>query len=132
MSLVAKNPLHNLAGLCYNHIKMKKAAATRGTTTPAQDELDQRLAVFAARTRFIGTALNMGWQLALTVIVPVFIGSKLDDHFDSSPLWTLAALAVAVIGAVMVVASAIKRVSQTNDVRLRPNVKPKLTPERKK
>lgn len=66
----------------------------------------------AARKSFIATAMNMGWQLAITVIVPVIIGVKLDDHFHTAPSYTLAALILAAGGAVWVVMSTLKQVSR--------------------
>ncbi len=90
---------------------MKKAAARRETTTVAQDDIERSLLAFAARRQFVGTSVNMGWQLALTVLVPVFIGIKLDGHFHSSPSYTLAALMVAATGAVIVVAHTVRQVN---------------------
>lgn len=76
----------------------------RKSTTPvAQDELDRSLAVFAARKDFVAGAVNMGWQLALTVLLPVIIGVKLDDRFHTAPSYTLAALMLAALGASLVV-----------------------------
>jgi F0F1-type ATP synthase assembly protein I len=92
---------------------MGKALVQRKPTAPvAQNELDRSLAVFAARKDFVSTALNMGWQMAITIIVPVFVGVRLDERFDSSPSYTLAALFIAIIMAVMVVARTIKQVNE--------------------
>ena len=95
---------------------MTKSAATRETTTiPPGDELDQYLATMSARRQFMGAAGNMGWQLALTVLVPVFVGVKLDSHFHASPSYTLAALFIAAGAASLVVWKTIKRVSKQTD-----------------
>ena len=50
------------------------------------------------RTVFMSMALNMSWQLALVVIVPILGGHVLDGHYHKEPLLTLAGLAVAAIG----------------------------------
>lgn len=67
---------------------------------------------------FIMMALSMSWQLAIVVIVPLVGGYKLDQHFDSSPLYTLAGLALALGGSIMVlyrvVAEANRRVNYKN------------------
>lgn len=76
----------------------------------AQAEIDKSLAAFAARKAFVSTAANMGWQLAFTVLLPLIIGVKLDERFDSAPSYTLAALILAIGFAVMVVARTIKQV----------------------
>ncbi len=70
------------------------------------------MAVMAARKDFINGALNMGWQLAFTILVPVFIGAKLDDRFDSSPSYTLSALFIAIGLAGAVVAKTLKQVTK--------------------
>lgn len=90
---------------------MSKTVVQRKKPAPvAKNEIDRSLAIFAARKDFVVTTVNMGWQLAITVLVPVFIGVKLDDYFDSQPSYTLAALFIAIGMAVMVVARTIKQV----------------------
>lgn len=83
---------------------MVATSVQRKTNPPvAQDELDRSLEIFAARKDFVAGAVNMGWQLALTVLVPVVIGVKLDDRFHTAPSYTLAALMLAACGASLVV-----------------------------
>lgn len=82
--------------------------------TPSSDQIDQYLAGIAAKRSFMSASLNMGWQLALTVLLPVFLGVKLDDHFRSNPSYTLAALVLAIGGAVLVVAQNVKQVNAKN------------------
>lgn len=83
-----------------------------GAVPGAQSELERSLLVAAAKRQFITTAVNMGWQLALTIVVPVIIGVKLDDRFDTAPSYTLAALFIAVGASVAVVWSTIKQVGR--------------------
>lgn len=90
---------------------MKQAAAKRRVTTTAQDDVERYAAVVSAKQQFITAAFDMGWRLALMVIIPIFIGVKLDDRYDTSPSWTLAALFVAVFGAGLIV---YKTVSDVN------------------
>ena len=92
---------------------MKKAAGRKTTTI---EDVERSLAVSGARKDFMNAALNMGWQLALTILVPVFIGAKLDNHFHSSPSYTLTALFIAIGLAGGVVARTLKEVTkeQTN------------------
>lgn len=70
------------------------------------------MAVLSARKDFINATLNMGWQLAFTILVPVFIGAKLDDKFNSSPSYTLAALFIAIGFAGAVVARTLKQITK--------------------
>ena len=55
------------------------------------------------QTRFLGAVMNMSWQLAVVVLVPVLGGHILDSHFKSSPIWTIAGFVVAVAAASVVV-----------------------------
>lgn len=86
---------------------MGKAAAKSKTTTPALGDVERSTAAYQAGQQFINSSLNMGWQLALTVLVPVFVGVRLDQHFKTSPSYTLAALFLAIGGAVLVVSKTI-------------------------
>lgn len=81
-----------------------------------QDEIDRSLAVIAARKDFVSGAMNMGWQLALTVILPVVIGVQLDERFNTAPSYTLAALILAAGGACVVIWNTLKQtaVKQSN------------------
>ncbi len=52
---------------------------------------------------FYLAATTMSWQLAIVVLVPVVGGFKLDEHFDSLPLWTFVGFSVAMIGMAIIV-----------------------------
>ena len=69
----------------------KKVKSPRTATSAVDLKL-----VADAKQQFLDSALNMGWQLAVTIIVPVIIGVQLDDHFKTTPAWTLGALFLAV------------------------------------
>jgi F0F1-type ATP synthase assembly protein I len=98
--------------------KAKSKPAKSGNTVqvdPVQKSLDSAL---NARRMFVVSTLNMGWQLAGMVIIPVLVGVKLDLKFDSKPSYTLAALVIAIFGSIIVIKNNINRVnkemSQTN------------------
>ena len=91
---------------------MKEARRNRSTSS-AQFDVERSAAVFQARQQFLNSAINMGWQLALTVLVPVIVGVKLDDHFHTTPSYTLAALVIAVFLAVVVVGNTLKQVRES-------------------
>lgn len=91
---------------------MGKAAATRKTTTPAADDLQQAMKTLQAKQQFIGATMNLSWRLALTVLIPLVGGIKLDQHFNTSPSYTLAGLFLAIFGACMTVWGTVKEVNQ--------------------
>ena len=47
-------------------------------------------------------ALNMSWQLAVVVLVPVIGGVALDKKLNTSPVLLLMGLAVALLGSIAV------------------------------
>jgi F0F1-type ATP synthase assembly protein I len=100
---------------CYNSQKMTKAAAKSQTTTePATDKLDQYAEDFngRARSQFMGATLNMGWRLAITVVVPIVGGVKLDERFKSTPSLTILGLMLATVAGCVAVWSTVKEVNQ--------------------
>jgi F0F1-type ATP synthase assembly protein I len=55
-----------------------------------------------ARGLFVGMALNMSWQLAIVVLVPILAGVKLDKVFGSGNVFTFVGLGLALIGSIAV------------------------------
>lgn len=92
----------------------------KSPATPAQDEIQQYEAAINAKQLFYGSVLDMGWRLAAVVIVPIFIGVRLDDHYHTSPSWTLTAIILAFVGAGVVVTKSVKSVNQDVNQQLQP------------
>lgn len=55
------------------------------------------------RKEFFVAAMNMSWQLAVVVLVPVIGGFQLDQKFDTLPALTIAGFFVAMGGMGLVV-----------------------------
>lgn len=89
---------------------MGKTAARKATGS-AGDDIQQSLATLQAKQQFIGATMNLSWRLALTVLIPVVGGIKLDQHFDSAPSLTLAGFFLATFGAAMAVWGTVKEVN---------------------
>lgn len=92
---------------------MGKQADLAGADKKAPTSVDvvqQKLALLDPKRQFLVASLNMGWQLAGAVLIPVAIGVKLDDKFDTRPSYTLAALVLAIGGASVIVWNTIKQV----------------------
>ncbi len=91
---------------------MGKAAARKVTpTTVVEDDIEKRLATINAGSQFIGATLNMGWRLALTVLVPLIGGIQLDKHLHSSPSFTLGGMMLAAAAGSAAVWATIKQVN---------------------
>ncbi len=65
-----------------------------------------------ARQAFVVTALNMSWQLAIVVLVPVFVGVQADKHFGTGYIWTFVGLGLALAGTGVVMWRAIQVANQ--------------------
>lgn len=61
------------------------------------------ISVSNPRRDFYLAATNMSWQLAIVVLVPVIGGFKIDERFDSLPVWTFIGFILAMIGMAVVV-----------------------------
>jgi F0F1-type ATP synthase assembly protein I len=75
------------------------------TTTPQSkgDTQDTaRLDSSRQKSQFVGLALQMGWQLAVVVLIPIIAGAQLDKVFDTSPVLLCIGLALALLGTVAV------------------------------
>jgi F0F1-type ATP synthase assembly protein I len=75
------------------------------TTTP-QYEGDTQGSVVpdssTQKSQFVRLALQMGWQLAVVVLVPVIAGVQLDKMLDSAPILLFVGLALALGGTIVV------------------------------
>ena len=97
---------------------MSKAAAPRKSTTKnvvVDDQVDKLAATLAAKQQFVLSTANMGWRLAFTVVVPIVAGVKLDEHFKSSPSWTITGLFLAVFAGSAAVWQTVKQVQQQQE-----------------
>jgi F0F1-type ATP synthase assembly protein I len=101
---------------------MSKTQTQRKVVDPRPETSAERLAKIAiAKQQFLDAALNMSWQLAVTIIVPVFIGAQLDKRFKSEPTWTLVALFLAVAMAAGVVVKTLRSVKANQNKKGKPS-----------
>lgn len=56
-----------------------------------------------AKMLFATSSLEMGWQLALAVLIPIFFGSWLDSRYNKYPVWTIIGLIFALLGSYAIV-----------------------------
>ncbi len=89
---------------------MGKTTAAPHTTPPSLKDADSQTPAqksapddfYYQQNLFYITVLNMSWQLAIVVIVPIVGGFKLDEKFNSSPWLTLLGFVVAAAGTFLV------------------------------
>lgn len=90
------------------------------TASVAQDQIDNSLAVLAARKQFVGATMNMGWQLAGAVLLPVILGTWLDNRYDTDHSFTLGSMVIAtgmVVKIVMATLASIKKEQQETELK---------------
>jgi F0F1-type ATP synthase assembly protein I len=97
---------------------MKKEKAPASTPTPIKSDSVSKNNSQDPRVVFINSAISMSWQLAVVVLVPVLAGVWVDDHYKTSPAFTLVGLGLAVIGVVFL----LKKVLADVSVKIEPKV----------
>jgi F0F1-type ATP synthase assembly protein I len=79
-----------------------------------QEMIDQATAL---RAVFMNMAVEMSWQLALVVIVPIVGGHMLDVRYGTTPWLTFGGLALAITGAFGVLRRVLSEANRrSNDV----------------
>ena len=96
---------------------MSKTAqpAIKPTATTGGQQSDSAGTDASNRRDFFVAAANMSWQLAIVVLVPILVGSRLDAHFHTSPVWTLVGFVLAMIGTGLVVGYQLKKLAPPNN-----------------
>lgn len=88
---------------------MKQTTAPAMTPSPTDGESQSVAAVGSPgsstnpKTAFMAAALNMSWQLAVVVLVPIIGGFELDKKLHMLPLLTIVGFVLAMVGMAIVV-----------------------------
>lgn len=69
------------------------------------------------KSQFIGSTLSMSWQLAAMVLIPVVGGYKLDQHFNTLPLWTIVGFVIAMAGSALIIKKTFDEFNQTINIK---------------
>jgi len=65
-------------------------------TAPKKNKQSQEK--FEVKSQFFALAVNMSWQLAIIVLVPIVGGFKLDQYIKTTPLFTIVGFIIAMAG----------------------------------
>ncbi len=90
-------------------MRMKKTKAPNKTLSPkatAQTE-NTKANKSEARSLFFGAAIDMTWQMAIAVLVPIIGGFELDKALHTSPLFIIIGFVLAMIGTFLVIKRAL-------------------------
>lgn len=94
---------------------MSKTNAAPKKTPPAKNGEDKKSSAdlsLQAQSMFLAMALNMTWQLAIVVIVPIVGGHFLDEALGTDPWLTVIGMVVAGLGVVGVLMRIVKIAGQ--------------------
>ncbi len=78
---------------------MGRKGSSRQSSKADEDPVVDRLAAANAKSVLLGNLFSMGWRLAVTVLLPIYVGVQLDKRFDSAPSLSLAAFFIAIFAA---------------------------------
>jgi putative F0F1-ATPase subunit (Ca2+/Mg2+ transporter) len=88
---------------------MEKTHAPKAThSVTSGKKSNDPIAQSTQRSQFLGMVLNMSWQLAIVVLVPILAGVKLDKVFKTNDVYTLVGLGLALIGSGLVMWQAMR------------------------
>ncbi len=93
--------------------------APNKTPSPAGEQQKPQIdanKVAAARSEFFAATLNMSWQLALVVLVPIIGGVQLDKLIDSAPAFLFVGFVMAMVGTGLVVWKQLQQLSPASEV----------------
>lgn len=76
------------------------------------DPLMDYVPEFNAGGQLLASMLSIGWRLALTVLIPVFIGLWADNKFGTKPSFALAAFFIAIAASGLVIARSYKEINE--------------------
>ncbi len=91
---------------------MSKSSAPKTTPTPAKGKVKQQASADQRRI-FFAAVVDMSWQLAIVVLVPIVGGYELDKHFKTTPTLTIIGFVLAMAGTFMVMR---RVVAQANEL----------------
>ncbi len=83
-------------GMTAKNSHKKSTKRTKGKDTGHAAQSKSAVSIFLKMT------LNMSWQLAIAVLLPIIIGAKLDKTYQTNFALTYVGLAVAFLGAILV------------------------------
>jgi F0F1-type ATP synthase assembly protein I len=69
---------------------------------------DKFAEIMYQRSLFLNMALNMSWQLAIVVIVPIVGGFELDKYLNTTPWLTVAGAVIAALGVIAILRQTVK------------------------
>lgn len=88
----------------YNIKNMRQTKAPDATPSPGKDKKSNKVAVSNRATRlFLMAVLDISWQLAIVVLVPIIGGFELDKHIGTTPVLTVIGFVLAMAGTFVVI-----------------------------
>lgn len=83
------------------------------SVTPKPDKVEVKKDSKSGQLVFMGAVVDMTWQLAFVVLIPVIGGYELDQHFKTSPLWIIVGGVLALVGSFAVMRRILNQLNQS-------------------
>ena len=87
---------------------MSDSPTPKPTPTPAKGEVKQKPDSAVQRSIFFGAVLDMSWQMAIVVLVPLIGGYELDSHLHIFPVLTITGFVLAMLGTFVIMKRMLK------------------------
>lgn len=95
---------------------MEVKTTPKKKTSAAKSEEKPDPSTVELKSMFISAALNMGWQLAVVVIIPIVGGYYLDRHFNTSPILEISGFILAAAGFLVVLRRQLQDLDEINKI----------------
>ena len=93
---------------------MNKSSAPQSTPKPTKGQVKSKTTAYDINSRsiFMSAVIDMSWQLAIAVLLPIIGGYELDKYFHTSPLWMIIGFVLAMVGVFVVLRRMLAELNQ--------------------
>ncbi len=67
--------------------------------------------VVDVRNRLLGSMVSLGWRMAISIMLPIIIGLKLDERFGSKPSYALTGFFLGLAGSAYLIYNEYKEIN---------------------
>jgi F0F1-type ATP synthase assembly protein I len=77
---------------------MDSPTTPKKKTSPAPGDKKDPITTAELQSNFLSTAVTMGWQLAVAVVIPIVGGYELDQYLHKAAIWEIIGFIIAGLG----------------------------------
>ena len=76
------------------------------------EDMERNIIALSAKRQFLAATTNMGFRLAVTVVIPIVAGVKIDERYNTAPSFSLLGMMIAATAGCAAVWTTIRQVNQ--------------------